>query len=328
MISKVKTMIDGKKISVVTPTLRRPTEIVGLLENLARQTCLPCEILIVDGAPEGEDASQEAVRTVADSFAFPVRYIRHGGGTAIQRNVGIDAARGDFVAFIDDDVRLEPDFFERILTAFDAPSERRIGGVVGYRTNQHFKLEDQVRWRWYRRLRLLKIFEPGRYDYETGYPINNNMQEPFEGVRRVHFMTTACAVWRHEVLDAGLRFDIFFRDYGILEDAHFALRAGRDWDLLQCGDAKCLEMSSPNGREDRRKIGYKCVVNYYYVFRDVVRPLTWRHKARFWRYQSFELVRIAASAVRRRRLTDVKELCGRVEGFIAIARGKCFTAYN
>ena len=41
-------------------------------------------------------------------------------------------------------------------------------------------------------------------------------------------MSTSCAVWRREiVVDSGLRFDPFFRDFGVLEDAHFSLRARR-----------------------------------------------------------------------------------------------------
>jgi hypothetical protein len=151
------------------------------------------------------------------------------------------------------------------------------------------------------------------------------MQAPFSGVREVDFMTTACAVWRREVFDSGLRFDSFFSDYGVLEDAHFALHAGRQWQLLQCGDAHCREMSSQNGRVDRRSIGYKCVVNYYYVFQDIVRPLTWRHKARFWSYQGFEFFRIAASAIRRHRSSDVTELRGRLEGVFSVLRGTAFT---
>ncbi|MGH9901523.1 MAG: hypothetical protein ACRD68_06870, partial [Pyrinomonadaceae bacterium] len=56
-------------------------------------------------------------------------------------------------------------------------------------------------------------------------------------------------------------------------------------------------------------------------FQDVVRPLTWRHKARFWKFQGFELLRVAASAVRRRRANDLLELRGRLEGVAVVARG-------
>jgi glycosyltransferase involved in cell wall biosynthesis len=309
------------KVSVVTPTLHRPDEVQGLLQNLCGQTVLPFEVILVDGAPATETETERTVEPMVDSLPFSCRYIRHGGGTAVQRNVGIDAAMGDFVAFVDDDVRLEPDFIEAVLWIFRADAERKIGGIVGYRSNEHAKHEESVRWRWYRRFKFFTTYEPGRYDFETGYPINANAQPSFSGVRPVDFMTTSCALWRREVLDSGLRFDDFFSDYGVLEDAHFSLRAGRRWQLLQCGDARCSHLSSTNGRVDRRKLGYKYVVNYYYVFKDIVRPLTLRRKVRFWRFQAFELFRIITSAVRRRRLADLKEFQGRIEGIAAIVRG-------
>lgn len=318
--------MDGRvrtipRLSVVTPTLHRPIEVGELLENLSRQTLLPHEVILVDAAPDAETATEQVITPLKESLPFRCRYLRHEKGTAIQRNAGIDSATGDYIAFIDDDVRLEPDFFEHVMAVFVEDRDAKIGGIVGYRTNQYFEAQKSERWRWYRRLKLLTVYEPGRYDFKTGYPINANMQAPFSGVRRVDFMTTACAVWRREVMDSGLRFDRFFRDYGVLEDAHFSLRAGRRWELLQCGDAHCAELSSPRGRVDRRKIGYKCVVNYYFVFQDIAQPLTWRHQARFWRYQAFELLRIGASAVRRRNSADVMEIRGRLEGFGAVMRG-------
>lgn len=306
-------------ISVVTPTFRRPEEVSGLLENLSNQSLLPSEVVIVDGAPVGENATEIQVARVSPRLPFRVRYLRHQGGTAIQRNFGITAARGSFIALIDDDVRLSSEFLENICRVFSDDHERAVGGIVGYRTNRHFRLEESERWRWYKRLALLSTYEPGRYDYECGYPINNNLQSPFVGTRSVDFMTTACAVWRREVFDSGLRFHTFFRDYGVLEDAHFSLRAGKRWQLLQCGHAHCEELHSPNGRVDRRKIGFKSVVNYYFVFNDIAGPLRLSQKLRFWRYQAFELFRIGMSAVRRRRREDISDFRGRIDGILKIA---------
>lgn len=313
---------ETPSISVVTPTLRRPQEVADLLRNLAAQTLLPMEVVLVDGAPANETETETIVREIIDAFPFRINYIRRGGGTAIQRNAGIDAATGDFIALIDDDVRLDANFLKHIYYVFEADWQKKIGGIVGRRTNTHFNLEDRARWRWYRRLKLLTIFEPGFYDFKCGYPINNSLQPPFNGVRKVEFMTTACAVWRREVFDTGLRFDDFFCDYGVLEDAHLSLRASREWGLLQCGDALCEELKSPHGRVNRRKIGYKCVVNYYYVFQDIAQPLTVGQKYRFWRYQAFEIFRVGTSIVRRRRWSDVEEVVGRIEGFAAVLRGE------
>jgi len=301
-------------LSIVTPTLKRPMEVRDLLKDLEKQSFLPTEVIIVDGIVEKNSETEGVVSELRHDLPFPVVFIRQGGGTAIQRNAGIDAARGDLVAFIDDDVRLEPNFFEKIVEVLSGPLNADVGGAVGYRTNCHLELERSTRWRWYRRLRLFTVFEPGRYDYKCGYPINNSLQPPFSGIREVDFMTTACAVWRRSVFDSGLRFDEFFRDFGVLEDAHFSLKAGRAWRLLQCGDAHCVELHSPNGREDRKKIGFKSVVNYHYVFRDIGGPLSPLQRYRFWRFQAFEAVRIASSAFRRFNAGDIADLRGRAQG--------------
>lgn len=311
-------------ISVVTPTFRRQVEVSELLENLSKQTLLPTELVLVDGAPDGENETENFVKPVIGSFPFQIRYERYGGGTAVQRNRGIDLAKGDLIALVDDDVRLAPDFLATMADVFAADKDREVGAVVGYRTNRHFEPDAAARWRWYRRLGLLKTFEPGRYDFECGYPINNNLQAPFSGTREVDFMTTACAVWRKEVFASGLRFHPFFRDYGILEDAHFALTARRNWKLLQSGDAHCEELHSPNGRVNRRMIGYKCVVNYYFVFSEIAGPLSFSKRFRFWRYQAFEIGRILASAVVRRRAADLQDFMGRVHGWFAVLTGRAY----
>ncbi len=309
-------------VSIVTPTFLRPDEVKGLLDNIAKQSKLPAEVILVDGAPYGENSTETVVRACIDGYPFPINYIRQTGGTAIQRNRGIDSAEGDFIAFVDDDVRLERNFLKTVIETMQNDKDKKVGGIVGYRTNEYFNANDSERWRWYKKLGLLKVYEPGRYDFESGYPINNSMQPPFSGTRSIDFMTTACAVWRREVLDSGLRFDSFFRDYGVLEDAHFSLRAGRTWDLLQCGDALCEELRSPRGRVSRRSVGYKCVANYYYVFRDISGPLTVRHQYLFWRFQAFEIFRISLSALRRRRWEDVMEVAGRLAGVLSVLSGK------
>ena len=310
-----------RKITVVTPTFLRPAETLGLLENLAGQTLKPFEVILVDGAPPSNSETEKAVERVSRNLPFRLRYVRRTGGTAVQRNAGVELAAGDFIAFVDDDVRLESGFFKAVVDVFDSPGAETVGGVAGFRTGGHFTVENSPRWRWYRRLGLLGTFEPGRYDFSSGYPINNYLQPPFKGVRTVDFMTTACAVWRREVFAEGLRFDTFFRDFGVLEDAHFSLRAGRRWRLLQSGDARCVELSSPRGRESRRRIGCKCVVNYYFVFQDVVRPLSFWQKLRFWRFQAFEFFRLAAGGAVRRRRADFEEILGRLEGVWAVCRG-------
>lgn len=321
-------MVEGTQpgsvhLSVVTPTLGRPQEVADLLGNLAAQDRRPDEVVIVDGAPPTDRATQTVVeQAVANGLPFRVEYLRSARGTALQRNVGIARARGELVALIDDDVRLEPTFLEAVDAVFRSDDEGEVGGVVGYRVNQFLGGSRlPPRWRMYRRFGLLRTFEPGAYDWETGYPINANLQPPFAGTRKVEFMTTACAVWRRAVFDAGLRFDPFFRDYGILEDAHFSLRAGQRWTLLQCGDAWCRELSAPGGRSSAQIIGQKSVVNYWFVFNSVAGPLRPSQRWRFWQFQAAELVRVGTYLAVHPSRSGLSGLLGRCQGIGAVLRG-------
>lgn len=307
-------------ITVVTPTFRRPQEVADLLENLAAQELRPERVILVDGAPSEEGETEERVRSLEGRMPFDVSYVRGPRGTAVQRNVGVELATTALVALVDDDVRLDPGFLRVVADVLAEPGNRDVGGVVGYRTNMQFDLASRQRWRLYRRLRLLTTFEAGRYDFRVGYPINANMAAPFSGVREVDFMTTACAVWRKEVLDSGLRFDPFFVKFGVLEDAHFSLRAAKNWRLLQCGDATCIELNASGGRSSPQEIGYKSVVNYYFVFRDIAGPLSTTQELRFWTFQAFEFVRLMSSALRRRRSSDLQNLRGRLRGAIEARR--------
>jgi GT2 family glycosyltransferase len=308
-------------ISVVTPTLDRPEEVRALLANLTAQTHSPLELIVIDAAPAGMDETQAIVRSSKQSMTYEVNYIRRGGGTAIQRNIGIDAAHGDFIAFIDDDMVLESDFFARVIDLFASDSDKTVGAVAGYITNQYLDPAKSARWRWYKRLRLFTTYEPGRFDYQTGYPINRYMQPPHAGVREIDLMGANCAVWRRQVFEGGLRFSPFFVDYGVVEDAHLALGARqRGWKILEAGRARCTHLHSPRGRTSKRRVARKTAVNYRFLFVDIVRQRTVRQELRFWRVQFVDLVRHVACAVRSGRSDEWSAAFGKVQGIIAATR--------
>src|SRR6187397_1425202 len=52
------------------------------------------------------------------------------GGIAGARNTALAAARGDVVAFLDDDARPEPDWLEHLAAAYDDPAVQVVGGWV------------------------------------------------------------------------------------------------------------------------------------------------------------------------------------------------------
>lgn len=310
------------KVSVITPTFYRQDEIPGYLYSLANQSYKPFEIILVDGAPISEQRTELLIANFVRENNLPIKYFRHEGGTAIQRNYGISKSNGDLILFVDDDVRLAIDFIEKLANLFEVDFERKIGGITGYRENCYFDMSKSSRWRWYKRLKLLKEFTPGKYDFETGYPINNNGMHPFTGVREVDFMTTACTAYRSEILKDEVSFDPFFVGYGILEDAHLALNIKkRGYNLLQCGDAKAIELTAPTGRTNKKTIGERTVINYYYVFNSICGPLTTSQKVRFFNYQLFEMARAFADIIRFTNKTSWHYFQGKIIGIVKLLIG-------
>jgi len=292
----VKLMDDQMKISIVTPTLDRPAEIQGLMENLSTASIIPFQWIIVD-ASEG-DATKILLESFQRSLPYEIIYRKNSKGTALQRNVGIDLASGDFIAFIDDDIRLAANFFEEILSEFLKDSEKQVGGITGYIDNQFLDPKKSTRWKIYRGLRLLSTYEPGRYDPETGMLVNRYLQPPHDGIREIDFMGTSCAVWRKEVFLTGLRFSDYFTGYGILEDAHFALRAKKeDWLLQESGRAHCVHRHSPLSRYDARRVSRISTVNHRFVFIDLIRDRTIVQELRFWLVQFVQILILTGYAI-------------------------------
>lgn len=95
--------------AVVIPTIGRPS-LQRLLQSLARaEGPAVAEIIIVDDRP-----ALEALDVVSPR-GIPVRILRSGGrGPAAARNAGWRAASQTWIAFLDDDVEVEGDWFERL----------------------------------------------------------------------------------------------------------------------------------------------------------------------------------------------------------------------
>lgn len=100
-------------ISVVMLTYNREAFVSRAIESILNQTYRDFEFLIVDNG--STDKSGEIADTYAKQDAR-IRVIhRERGNIGAGRNTGLDAARGDYIAFIDDDDWAEPDFLEFLL---------------------------------------------------------------------------------------------------------------------------------------------------------------------------------------------------------------------
>lgn len=91
------------KLSIIIPYYDRPKYIKRLLEVLEPQLTNETELIIVD------DCSPIPLD-------YPcIRLNENSGGASIPRNVGLDRAKGKYIAFIDSDDSVSDDYIETIL---------------------------------------------------------------------------------------------------------------------------------------------------------------------------------------------------------------------
>ena len=113
------------EISILLPTCDRSALLERCLDALLRQrTTRTFEVIVIDNATHSGHASESVTR-------FPrVRLITEPRrGLSYARNAGIRAARGEIVAFTDDDTQAAPDWLENLVAPFFARAE--VASVTG-----------------------------------------------------------------------------------------------------------------------------------------------------------------------------------------------------
>ena len=107
------------RFSVIVPVYNVADYLQGCVDSLLAQDCGDWELILVDdGSTDGKCPA------LCDGFAarYPelVRVIHQpNGGLGAARNTGIEAARGDYLLFVDSDDTLEPQSLERLSACVD-----------------------------------------------------------------------------------------------------------------------------------------------------------------------------------------------------------------
>jgi GT2 family glycosyltransferase len=111
-------------ISVVIATRERWGVIERCFEHLFSQDYGPFETIVVDNSPDA--------RTAEVVSRFPVTYyIRENPRTdnvSYLKNIGVNCARGQIVALLDDDSLVQPGWMQAVAVGFESPD---VGGVTG-----------------------------------------------------------------------------------------------------------------------------------------------------------------------------------------------------
>lgn len=118
-------MTTQPRVSVIIRTYNRAAYLREAIASVFAQTVRAGELIVVD------DGSTDETRDVLASYAGRLTPIvlAHRGNPAVTFNAGVRAARGDYIAFLDDDDLWLPDKLAQQLRLLDAQHRFAYGNV-------------------------------------------------------------------------------------------------------------------------------------------------------------------------------------------------------
>ncbi|MCW3122889.1 MAG: putative glycosyltransferase O-antigen related protein [Flavipsychrobacter sp.] len=180
----------GIRFSVIIPTYNAAATIERAVESALMQSYEPLEVIIVDDA--STDNTADLVKNkYGDNITF-IQKISNGGSSAA-RNTGMDAAKGDYIAFLDADDLWHRDKLMLMNTILAATPE------------------------------ITLFYHPYTQDNITGKPLPENIplfRLPFIKLLPSNPIATSCIVVRN---NPAFRFEPGMR---YTEDYDFAMRIG------------------------------------------------------------------------------------------------------
>ena len=124
-------MSNAVKISIIIPVFNTEKHIEKCLESICNQTLKEIEIICID------DFSTDNSLSIIQSYQKNdnrISIIRNSGnlGQGFSRNIGIVAAKGEYVNFIDSDDYIDLDYFEKLYSIAKSKNADIANAIIYY----------------------------------------------------------------------------------------------------------------------------------------------------------------------------------------------------
>ena len=136
------------KVSVIVPVWNVAPYIEQCIESLRSQTLQDMEFIFIDDC--GTDASMDIVeRHAAEDARIRILHNKENLGPGPSRNAGIEAARGEYLGFVDPDDWVDAGFYEELYSAattggFDIVKGLRVDTTRDPRTDHYRELQERA----------------------------------------------------------------------------------------------------------------------------------------------------------------------------------------
>ncbi|MDD5111695.1 MAG: glycosyltransferase [Candidatus Altiarchaeota archaeon] len=205
------------EISVVVPTRNRRGLLERCLSSLSKQAFRKDKFEVIVADNGSADGTADMVKELAGKTGYVIKYVNEPArGASKARNAGIQAASGQFIAFIDDDAYADENWLDEIMGWLNA-GEMDVGGRI-VKNAEIASVSGRV-----------AIGNPEStiawYSEKSPYPIFGleQSEKPYIGPKTGH--PTCNTAYRRSVLDEIGFFDESMSIYG--EDDDLGMRASK-----------------------------------------------------------------------------------------------------
>jgi glycosyltransferase involved in cell wall biosynthesis len=229
--------------SAVIPTKDRQEAANAAVEVLLAQTRRPERIVVVDASDRPyRPANELAVQ--AARLAVDLAVVESPPSTSAQRNLGARRVESPVVLFLDDDVRLPPDYAEALLGRWESAGLEAFGGMAG--TPAIAPSQGRAA-RALRRVTMLNYVDPSAAAMSLRRSGNVRYVPEPRGAVQVPALGAGATAYRTDLVLAH-PFDERFRGYAPGEDLEMAFRVAAAAPLLQTPDVRWTHLWDPRER--------------------------------------------------------------------------------
>lgn len=157
-------------VSIISVNYNQPAVTCEMLASLRRLTYPNVEVIVVDNASPTADPTPIARQFPGVQLIRAPRNLGFAGGN----NLGLQAARGEYVLFLNNDTEVEPGLLEPLVAAFE--QHPRVG-IASPKIIYHHSPERLIQYAgcvgispWTGRGRTIGSREPDRGQYNQSYP--------------------------------------------------------------------------------------------------------------------------------------------------------------
>ena len=271
------------KFTLIICTYKRSKVITNLLDSVTIQTLYPDEIVIVDGSPD--DLTKEVLASKNYTNLIYYKVEPEDRGLTKQRNFGIERvnATSEIVAFLDDDIVLEKNYFEELISTYSSyPKALGVGGYIKNEVNWEKVSQDyspsikDFFYDGYKRIDGSRFIVRKKLGLDSNCP--PGWSSLYSHGRSLGFLPPSGKTYRVEQLMGGvssfkktvfkqMKFSTYFEGYGLYEDADFTIRLAKKGALYVNTSAELSHFHDASGRPNKYQYGKMVVRNGWYVWR-------------------------------------------------------------